>query len=56
MAKRPGGVLALYHHVDAAANTIRTLKEKGHRDFTVYTPVPNVEIPHCREMRNRARE
>jgi molybdopterin-containing oxidoreductase family membrane subunit len=44
MSKHQGGLLALYHHVDAAAATIRTLKEKGYRDFTVYTPVPNVEI------------
>lgn len=44
MSERVGGMLALYHHVDAAANTIRALKEKGYRDFTVYTPVPNVEI------------
>ena len=44
MAKPPGGVLALYRHVDAAVDSIRALKEKGHRDFTVYTPVPNVEI------------
>lgn len=44
MSKHPGGLLALYHHVDAAAKTIRKLKEKGYRDFTVYTPVPNVEI------------
>jgi hypothetical protein len=30
--------------VDAAAEAIRKLKEMGHQDFTVYTPVPNHEI------------
>lgn len=44
MGKHPGGVFALYHHVDAATGAIRTLKEQGYRDFTVYTPVPNVEV------------
>ena len=40
----PGGVLAAYRHVDAAADAIRRLKEMGQRDVTVYTPVPNHEI------------
>ncbi|MDH3456696.1 MAG: DUF3341 domain-containing protein [Gemmatimonadota bacterium] len=44
MGKHPSGVFALYHHVDAATGAIRALKEKGYRDFTVYTPVPNVEV------------
>jgi hypothetical protein len=44
MSEHPGGVLALYHHVDAATGAIHTLKEQGYRDFTVYTPVPNVEV------------
>jgi len=39
-----GGVLASYAYVDAAADAIRQLKAKGLHDFTVYTPVPNVEI------------
>jgi hypothetical protein len=44
MKKPPGGLLASYQHVDAAAEAIRSLKEMGYRDFTVYTPVPNHEI------------
>jgi hypothetical protein len=40
----PGGILAAYRHVDAAASAVRQLKELGYRDFTVYTPVPNHEI------------
>ena len=44
MSKAPGGVLAAYQHVDAASQAISELKEMGHHDFTVYTPVPNHEI------------
>lgn len=44
MTAKPGGVLAVYRHVDSASHAIRQLKESGHQDFTVYTPVPNHEI------------
>ena len=44
MSAQPGGILASYRFVDAAADAIRQLKAEGYRDFTVYTPVPNVEI------------
>jgi hypothetical protein len=40
----PGGILAGFHHVDAAAGAIRALKEMGYREFTVFSPVPNHEI------------
>lgn len=42
--RHPGGVLAAYRHVDAAAEAVRILKEVGYHDFTVYSPVPNVEL------------
>jgi hypothetical protein len=44
MSAANGGLLASYRFVDAAAEAIRKLKEQGIDDFTVYTPVPNVEI------------
>ncbi len=44
MTAPAAGLLACYPHVDAAADAIRSLKELGYRDFTVYTPVPNHEI------------
>ena len=44
MNKTPGGVLAAYRHVDAAADAIRRLKEMGQQNVTVYTPVPSHEI------------
>ncbi len=42
--KHPGGILAAYRHVDAAADAVRGLKEMGYKDFTVYVPAPNHEI------------
>jgi hypothetical protein len=47
MSAQPEGILASYRFVDAAADAIRTLKAEGYRNFTVYTPVPNVEIQHA---------
>jgi hypothetical protein len=44
MSGFPGGVLAAFRHIDAAAQAIRSLREMGYRDFTVYTPAPNHEI------------
>lgn len=44
MAPAPGGVMAVFEHVDLAADSVRSLKEMGHDDFTVYTPAPNHEI------------
>ncbi len=40
----PPGVVGAFRHVDAAAAAIRSLKEMGYEDFTVYTPAPNHEI------------
>jgi hypothetical protein len=42
--REPSGVIAAFRHVDGAADAIRALKELDYKDFTVYTPVPNVEI------------
>jgi hypothetical protein len=44
MSRQPSGVLAAFRKVDAATDAIKALKELGHKDFTVYTPVPNVEV------------
>ena len=38
------GVLASFAHVDAAADAVRALKARGHRDLVVYTASPNHEI------------
>ena len=44
MTTKPGGILAVYRHVDSASHAIRQLRERGFKDMTVYTPVPNHEI------------
>ncbi len=44
MSAQHDGILASFRFVDAAAEAIHRLKAEGYRDFTVYTPVPNVEI------------
>lgn len=44
MSATPGGVLAAYRHLDAAVASVKSLKEMGYRDFTVYSPVPNHEL------------
>jgi hypothetical protein len=49
MALRPRsrqvpGVLASFVHVDAAADAVRALRARGHRDLVVYTASPNHEI------------
>ncbi len=44
MAGDPGGILAAYQHVDAAAEAIGALKQNGYERFTVYSPTPNNEL------------
>ncbi len=44
MSKTPGGIMAVFKHVDVAADSIKALKEMGHKDMTVYTPAPLHEI------------
>ena len=43
-ARRVPGLLASFVHVDAAADAIRALRARGHRNLVVYTAAPNHEI------------
>jgi hypothetical protein len=43
-SRRVPGVLASFEHVDAAADAIRALRARGHRDLVVYSAAPNHEI------------
>ena len=43
-ARRVPGVLASFVHVDAAADAIRALRARGHRNLVVYSAAPNHEI------------
>ena len=38
------GVLGVFAHLDAAVEAIHALKREGHRDFTVYSPLPRHEL------------
>jgi hypothetical protein len=42
--RRAPGVLASFIHVDAAAEAIRALRARGHRNLVVYSAAPNHEI------------
>ena len=41
------GVLAVFGHLDSAVSAIEELKRSGHRDFTVYSPLPRHELEHA---------
>ena len=43
-ARRAPGILASFVHVDAAADAIRALRARGHRNLVVYSASPNHEI------------
>lgn len=49
--KKVAGVLASFVHVDAAADAIRALKARGHRDLVVYSAAPNHEIEEALDHR-----
>jgi hypothetical protein len=49
--RRLPGLLASFQHVDAAADAVRALRARGHRDLTVYTASPNHEIEEALEHR-----
>jgi hypothetical protein len=49
--RRVPGLLAAFTHVDAAADAVRALRARGHRDLTVYTASPNHEIEEALDHR-----
>jgi hypothetical protein len=42
--RKAPGLLASFEHVDAAADAIRALRARGHKNLTVYSPAPNHEL------------
>lgn len=44
------GVLGVFAHVDATVDAIRKLRAAGHRDVTVYSPVPRHELEEVLEQ------
>jgi Protein of unknown function (DUF3341) len=45
------GLLASFAHVDAAADAIRALRARGHKNLTVYSAAPNHEIEEALDHR-----
>jgi hypothetical protein len=41
---RFNGVLGIFYYVDDATDAIRTLRQAGHRDLSVFSPVPHHEF------------
>jgi hypothetical protein len=44
------GVMGVYTYVDDAADAVRALRQAGHKDLRVYSPVPHHEIEHALEQ------
>ena len=44
------GVMGIYYYVDDAAEAVTALRQAGHRDLNVFSPVPHHEIEHALEQ------
>ena len=44
------GVMGIYYYVDDAVAAVRTLRQTGHRDLRVYSPVPYHDIERALEQ------
>jgi hypothetical protein len=44
------GVMGIYYFVDDAAGAVTALRQAGHKDLTVFSPVPHHEIEHALEQ------
>lgn len=45
------GVMGVFFYVDDAADAVRVLRQSGHKDLSVFSPVPHHEIEHALEQR-----
>jgi len=44
------GVMGIFYYVDDAADAVRALRQSGHRNLRVFSPVPYHEIEHALEQ------
>lgn len=44
------GVMGIYYYVDDAASTVKTLRAQGHRNLSVFSPVPHHAIEKANEQ------
>jgi hypothetical protein len=49
-AARHQGVMGVFFYVDDAADAVRTLRTAGHRNVSVFSPVPHHEIERALEQ------
>jgi len=44
------GVMGVFYYVDDAADAVRTLRQSGHKDLRVFSPIPHHEIESALEQ------
>ena len=44
------GVMGIFYYVDDAADAVTALRQAGHKDLNVFSPVPHHEIEHALEQ------
>ena len=44
------GVMGIFYFVDDAADAVTALRQAGHKDLQVFSPVPHHEIEHALEQ------
>jgi len=45
------GVMGIYYYVDDAADAVKALRQAGHKNLNVFSPVPHHEIERARSSR-----
>jgi hypothetical protein len=53
LGPQPGkyeGVMGIYYYVDDARDAVKTLRQSGHKNLSVFSPVPHHEIEHALEQ------
>lgn len=44
------GVMGVWYYVDDATEAVKSLRQAGHKDLNVFSPVPHHEIEHAMEQ------
>ena len=44
------GVMGIYYYVDDATAAVKALRELGHKNLSVFSPVPHHELEHAQEQ------
>ena len=44
------GVMGIYYYVDDATEAVKSLRQAGHKNLNVFSPVPHHEIEHALEQ------